>query len=162
MLQTLTDYATERLLASGEAEAVGARHARYFASRVAPAERGLMSHDQAKWIDWLRLEWANITTAIDHALAIDDAETAIQLVAPLGWYFFMIDETVAGTEWMHAALACTENPIRVCTRWPSPRGRSSLPPVPIRPTPRSSPSGRWTLSTRTTIRGPKRWSPACT
>jgi predicted ATPase/DNA-binding SARP family transcriptional activator len=107
MLQTLTDYATERLLASGEAEAVGARHARYFASRVAPAERGLMSHDQAKWIDWLRLEWANITTAIDHALAIDDAETAIQLVAPLGWYFFMIDETVAGTEWMHAALACT-------------------------------------------------------
>ena len=37
MLQTLADYAAERLIASGEAEEVGARHARYFASRVAPA-----------------------------------------------------------------------------------------------------------------------------
>ncbi|HEY4609894.1 MAG TPA: BTAD domain-containing putative transcriptional regulator, partial [Ilumatobacteraceae bacterium] len=107
MLQTLADYASERLIASGEAESVGARHARYFASRVAPAERGLMAQDQATWIGWLRLEWANITAAIDHALAIDDAETAIQLVAPLGWYFFMVDETVAGTEWLHAALSCT-------------------------------------------------------
>ena len=66
-----------------------------------------MGHEQAAWIQWLRLEWANITTAIDLALAIDEADTALQLVAPLGWYFFMIDETVAGTDWLHAALACT-------------------------------------------------------
>ena len=56
------------------------------------------------------LEWANITSAIDHALAIDDAEMAIALVAPLGWYFFMTDETAAGAEWLHAALACSGKP----------------------------------------------------
>ena len=107
MLQTLADYAAEQLLAAGEAESIGHRHATYFAGLVAPVERGLTGHDQGRWISWLRLEWSNITTAIDHALAVDDAETAIALVAPLGWYFFMIDETAAGAEWLHAALACT-------------------------------------------------------
>src|SRR4051794_40904669 len=107
MLQTMADYSSERLIASGEAESVGARHARYFASRVAPVERGLMGREQAAWIQWLRLEWANITAALDHALAIDDGETSLRLVAPLGWYFFMIDEAVAGSEWLSAALACT-------------------------------------------------------
>ena len=107
MLQTLADYANEQLLASGEAEWLGHRHATYFAGLVAPAERGLLGREQRTWIAWLRLEWANITTAIDHALAVDDAETAIALVAPLGWYFFMIDETAAGAEWLHAALACS-------------------------------------------------------
>ena len=107
MLQTLADYASERLIASGEAERVGHRHARYFAGLLVPVEVELLGREQHRWMQWLRMEWANITTAMDHALAIDDADTAIQLVAPLGWYFFMIDETAAGVEWLHAALACT-------------------------------------------------------
>ncbi len=107
MLQTLADYAAEQLIASGEAEQVGHRHARYFAGLVAPVELGLLGREQRRWMQWLRVEWANITTAMDHALAVDDADTAIQLVAPLGWYFFMIDETAAGVEWLHAALACS-------------------------------------------------------
>ena len=107
MLQTLADYAGEQLIASGEAERVGHRHARYFAGLLAPVEVGLMGREQRRWMQWLRVEWANITTAMDHALAVDDADTAIQLVAPLGWYFFMIDETAAGVEWLHAALACS-------------------------------------------------------
>lgn len=110
MLQTLADYASEQLISSGEAEWLGDRHGRYFAGLVAPVERGLLGHDQRRWLAWLRLEWANITSAIDHALAIDDAETAIALVAPLGWYFFMTDETAAGSEWLHAALACSGKP----------------------------------------------------
>jgi predicted ATPase/DNA-binding SARP family transcriptional activator len=107
MLQTLADYASEQLIVSGEAEIVGHRHARYFAGLIGPVEQGLLGPEQRQWMQWLRVEWANIATAMDHALAIDDAEMAIELVAPLGWYFFMIDETAAGVEWLHAALACT-------------------------------------------------------
>ena len=110
MLQTLADFASEQLIASGEPEWLAERHARYFADRVASVERGLLGHEQRRWIEWLRLEWANITTAIDHALAVDDGDTAIRLVAPLGWYFFMIDEPTVGGEWLHAALACSGSP----------------------------------------------------
>lgn len=107
MLQTLADYAAERLHECGESEQLAGRHARYFAERVASVERGLMGAEQGRHLAWLRLEWSNISTAIDHALAVDDGHLAIALVAPLGWYFFMIDETVAGAEWLHAALACS-------------------------------------------------------
>ena len=107
MLQTLADYASEQLILSGDAERLADRHGRYFADLLVPVERGLLGHEQRRWMEWLRVEWANITTAIDHALALDDADTAIRLVAPLGWYFFMIDEEAIGTEWLHAALACT-------------------------------------------------------
>jgi predicted ATPase/DNA-binding SARP family transcriptional activator len=110
MLQTLADYASEQLIRSGDAHLLGNRHGHYFAGLVAPVERGLLGHDQGRWLAWLRIEWANITSAIDHALAINDAEMAIALVAPLGWYFFMTDETAAGAEWMNAALACSGNP----------------------------------------------------
>ena len=110
MLQTLADYASEQLIGSGEAHQLGNRHAHYFAGLVAPVERGLLGHDQGRWLAWLRVEWANITSAIDHALAINDAEMAIALVAPLGWYFFMTDETAAGAEWLNAALACSGKP----------------------------------------------------
>lgn len=110
MLQTLADYAAEQLVLSGEAEAVAERHAQYFAERVGPAERALFGHEQRRWIEWLRVEWGNITTAIDHALAVDDGATAIRLTAPLGWYFFMVDEAASGAEWLHAALACAGKP----------------------------------------------------
>lgn len=109
MLQTLADYAAEQLVAAGEAEAFASRHAQYFAERLRPVERGLFGHEQRHWMEWLRVEWANITAAIDHALAVDDGNTAICLTAPLGWYFFMIDESASGAEWLHAALSCGGN-----------------------------------------------------
>ncbi len=107
MLQTLADYAMEQLVRAGEAEWVGHRHAQFFTGVVSPAERRLLGGEQRECIEQLRTEWANIAAAIDHALAVDDAAVAVQLVAPLGWYFFMTDETAVGVEWLHAVLACT-------------------------------------------------------
>jgi predicted ATPase/DNA-binding SARP family transcriptional activator len=107
MLQTLADYAMEQLVSAGEAEWVGHRHAQYFTGVVAPAERRLLGDEQRQCIEQLRTEWANIAAAIDHALAVDDADIAVRLVAPLGWYFFMTDETAVGVEWLRAVLACT-------------------------------------------------------
>ncbi|HSB84674.1 MAG TPA: hypothetical protein VLD86_00120, partial [Ilumatobacteraceae bacterium] len=110
MLQTLADYAAEQLVASGEAETLAERHGQYFAEHVGPVERGLFGKEQRAWMEWLRLEWANITTAIDHSLAVDDGRTALRLTAPLGWYFFMIDEAASGAEWLQASLSCSESP----------------------------------------------------
>jgi predicted ATPase/DNA-binding SARP family transcriptional activator len=107
MLQTLADYAMEQLVRSGEAEWAGHRHTQYFAGVVATAERRLLGGEQRQCIEQLRTEWANIASAVDHALAVDDADIAVRLVAPLGWYFFMTDETAVGVEWLQAVLACT-------------------------------------------------------
>ncbi len=106
MLQTLLHYAVERLVESGENEAVRLRHARHFAALVAPVERGLMGHGQARFLALVTYERDNIGTALDHATALGEADLAIALVAPLGWYFFMVAEVPLGVEWMHQALSC--------------------------------------------------------
>jgi predicted ATPase/DNA-binding SARP family transcriptional activator len=107
MLQTLLDYAAARLVDAGEAEATRQRHAEHFAAFVAPVERGLLGAEQGEWLDRLRMERANITAAIEHALALDDADLAVRLVAPLGWCFFVAGDEVTGAELMREALACS-------------------------------------------------------
>jgi predicted ATPase/DNA-binding SARP family transcriptional activator len=106
MLQTLADYAAERLLEAGEAEAVRGRHARVVADMVAPAEAGVRGHEQRRWLHLLRAERGNILAALDHALAVEDADLALRVVAPLGWYFYMVDEHVLGVDVLGAALSC--------------------------------------------------------
>ncbi len=92
MLETLHDYAAERLAASGERDEVRRRHARWIADVIRPALRGVISHDQAAWFDRLRVERANHRAALDAAFELGEAELALELVAPLGWYFYMAGE----------------------------------------------------------------------
>ncbi len=107
MLQTLQDYAGARLLEAGEAEATRLRHAEHFAALVAPVERGLMGGEQAHWLARLRTERANLTAAVEHALAVDSADLALRLVAPLGWCFFVAGDEAAGADLIEEALACS-------------------------------------------------------
>ena len=107
MLQTLHDYADARLLEAGEAEATRLRHAEHFAALVAPVERGLMGGEQAYWLARLRTERSNLTAAVEHALAVDSADLALRLVAPLGWCFFVAGDEVAGADLIEEALACS-------------------------------------------------------
>jgi predicted ATPase/DNA-binding SARP family transcriptional activator len=107
MLQTLADYASERLFASGEAEAVIRRHAEHVAAVVEEAERGLRGGEQRFWLAVLAAERANILAALDRTLAVDDADLALRIAAPLGWYFFMVDETALGIDVLTAALSCS-------------------------------------------------------
>ena len=107
MLQTLQDYADTRLREAGEAEATRRRHAEHFAALVAPVERGLMGEEQARWLARLRTERANLNAAVEHALAVDSAELAIRLVAPLGWYFFVAGDEAGGADLIEEALACS-------------------------------------------------------
>ena len=107
MLQTLQDYAGARLLEAGEAEATRLRHAEHFAALVAPVERGLMGGEQAYWLARLRTERANLTAAVEHALAVDSADLALRLVAPLGWCFFVAGDEAAGADLIEEALACS-------------------------------------------------------
>jgi tetratricopeptide (TPR) repeat protein len=106
MLETLRDYAAEQLVASGELERVLVRHAQHFADFVAPARRGLVGHDQVAWFERIGRERRNLDVALETALARDDAQLALELTMPLGWYFYMTGEIDAGASSLSEALAC--------------------------------------------------------
>lgn len=107
MLETLHAYANERLLQSGERERVLVRHAQHFADFLVPAPRGLVGRDQQSWFTRIGRERRNLEAALETALARADAQLALELTMPLGWYFYMVGEIDAGAGALGEALACS-------------------------------------------------------
>ncbi len=107
LLETMHAYARERLVAAGELEVTLVRHAQYFADHVRPALKGLIGPDQPDWIRELPVDRQNIDAALTTAVARDDAQLALELTAPLGWYFFMAGDLEGGIAMLSDALTCS-------------------------------------------------------
>ncbi len=90
MLETLRQYAQERLDERGEVDELRARHARHVAAWLARIEPLLKSRDEPVWLPRLAAERDNIVAAVDWALGGDDLDTAIAIVAALDWHAFMV------------------------------------------------------------------------
>ena len=106
LLETIRQYASERLTARGkdEQDAVHAAHARSYlamAERAAPELRG---PDVATWLELLDVEHDNLRAAIDHLLADpDEGEGALRFVNALH-LFWRHRHTSEGLEEVLAAL----------------------------------------------------------
>jgi hypothetical protein len=79
MLETIRQYAEEHLVASGDAEAVRARHARWYADFARAAGRGLYSRDELSWLERLQGEVDNLQVAVTWAVGADDTDSAMRL-----------------------------------------------------------------------------------
>ena len=73
MLETLHEYAREKLLGSGEEEELQRKHALYFMRLAEDAEPELVRKDQVQWMHRLDDEHDNITTALAWAAASTQA-----------------------------------------------------------------------------------------
>jgi hypothetical protein len=79
MSETLRQYAEERLVASGDAEAIRALHARWYAEFARAAGRGLNSTDELPWFERLQGEVENLQVAVAWAVAAEETELAMRL-----------------------------------------------------------------------------------
>ena len=79
MLETIRQYAQERLVESGDAEAVRARHSRWFAEFARRAGRGLYSADELEWEARLRPEMDNLQVAVAWAAAAGETDVAMRI-----------------------------------------------------------------------------------
>lgn len=95
MLETLRDYAEERLLAAGEFAAARERHTAYFLALAETAEPELRGPNQAAWLERLEADHDNFRAALLKAEGgrmkdeAQDAALGLRLVAAL-WYFMSI------------------------------------------------------------------------
>ncbi len=106
MLETLAEYGAERLRESGEIERVSDVHAHYIADLLAPALHGLLGPEQRTWIDTITTERENLRVAVEVAVARGEANLALRLVAPVGWYFYMVGQADLGSVALEDALSC--------------------------------------------------------
>jgi predicted ATPase len=105
MLETIREYATERLEASGEAEAIRGSHAAYYRQVAAEAELGLKGPGQIAWFRRLDRELDNIRGALAWALARGHVETALGTATPLVLFWFRHGHLSEGRRWLRQGLA---------------------------------------------------------
>ena len=109
MLETIRDYAQERLVASGEAPTVYSHHRDWFAALVEQARAGFFAGpEQASWLARLSDDHDNLRAALQWSH--DDpvgASAELSLASGL-WRFWEIRGHLAeGSAWLERALART-------------------------------------------------------
>ena len=87
MLETIREFAQERLAASGDLEPVRRRHAEHYLDLAVAAEPHLTGPDQGEWLDRCDLEQANLRAALRWAADAGQAGRAQEAAAAL-WRFW--------------------------------------------------------------------------
>jgi tetratricopeptide (TPR) repeat protein len=104
MLETIREFARERLQSMGEAKAIGEHHAAHFLALAERAERELTGPAQAEWLDRLDRELDNFRAALRSTLERDDAETAFRLAAALSPFWRIRGHVRDGRVWFERVL----------------------------------------------------------
>jgi tetratricopeptide (TPR) repeat protein len=90
MLETLRQYAAERLLGTGEQPTVAARHARYFHDQAMTAELDLRGHGQRDALTGLRRDQPNLRAALAWLSGPDgDVDQALEMAGSLGLFWHL-------------------------------------------------------------------------
>jgi predicted ATPase/class 3 adenylate cyclase len=81
LLETMREYARQRLDAAGEGEVVRRRHAEYYVALAEDITNGVRGRDEAPWLALMDQEFANLMAALDWSISIGDADLALRLAA---------------------------------------------------------------------------------
>lgn len=105
LLETIREYAHEKLCASGEERTVRERHLAWCLELTAEVERGLQGPAQITWLRRVDMELANIASAGQWALSEGRSETALRLASNLTLFWLIRGRMREGLERLGACLA---------------------------------------------------------
>jgi predicted ATPase/DNA-binding XRE family transcriptional regulator len=105
MLQTIREFALERLHESGESDTICHLHAEYYLALAEAAESELEGPQQADLMALLENEHDNLRVVLDWAFAEGEVELALQLCAALARFWSALGYLGEGRKWLEAALA---------------------------------------------------------
>jgi predicted ATPase/DNA-binding CsgD family transcriptional regulator/Tfp pilus assembly protein PilF len=106
LLETVRQYALERLTESGEERDRRRRHREWYLRQVEEAEPHLNGPDQAAWLDRLELEHDNIRAALEFSHGDPDGlEAELLLTGHLHWFWFLRHHWSEGRRHLERALS---------------------------------------------------------
>jgi len=105
MLETVREYALERLEESGELERLRRRHAIYFLKLAEEEERASQGPLQRVWLDRLETEHDNLRVALSWSLTSQgNTEMVLQLTGALSHFWYMREHHIESRIWLQSAL----------------------------------------------------------
>src|SRR5215218_6173572 len=105
MLETIHEYAREKLQESGEAEEIGRAHTEYFLALVEEAEPELVGAEQVAWMDRLEAEHDNLRAALSRSLKAGDSGSALRIGGALWRFWNVRGHFSEGRRWLTAGLS---------------------------------------------------------
>lgn len=105
LLETVRQYAQEKLELSGEAIARKLRHAAFFLTLAETAEPKLKSAERGRWLDRLEKDQENLRAALGFAHEQQEVELALRLAGGLAWFWYFRGTLSEARGWLEAVLA---------------------------------------------------------
>jgi predicted ATPase/class 3 adenylate cyclase len=103
MLQTIREYALERLEEGSDGEELRRRHASFFSVLANRAYEGRFA-TESEWSARLELDHDDLRAALDFS-AVSDADRALELAGALGWFWLSRGHLAEGRRRLKHALA---------------------------------------------------------
>ena len=104
LLETIRQYALDKLLQSGEIETIRIRHLQYFHRLSDEAERELRAAGQIDWLARLETESGNLRAALTWAYSSQVAKFGLQLAGKLALFWYLRGYWNEGREWLRMML----------------------------------------------------------
>ena len=105
MLETIRQYAGDKLQESNEIEPLRDRHLEHFLQLAETAEPHLRKPEQLEWLARLEAEHENMRAALEWSLGKERPEYALRLAAALGTFWVIRCYWKEGARWLESALA---------------------------------------------------------
>ncbi|MFD9935828.1 ATP-binding protein, partial [Streptomyces massasporeus] len=110
LLETVAEYAGERLDESGQRADAERAHLTYFRELARLNDPLLRGPGQLAAIHRLEREYENLRTALRHAVALQDEQEALCLALSLVWYWQMRDLRIEARNWCREVMALGPDP----------------------------------------------------
>lgn len=110
LLETVGEYAAERLDEAGERAGAERRHLVAYRELARTADPLLRGPAQGVWLERLELEHDNLRTALRRAVAAEDEQEALCLVLSMGWFWQLRDHRADAAHWAEAVAALGPDP----------------------------------------------------
>jgi predicted ATPase len=105
MLETIREFAAERLAELADADALRDRHAAWYLALGERAEPELHARQGREWLDRLEAEHANLRASLDYLMLCGDAHRALRLSGAIWTYWVTRGHWNEGRRLLAAALA---------------------------------------------------------
>lgn len=111
MLETMRQYANEKLVEAGESEHLCDWHLDYYLELAETAEPHLLRPEQLEWLERLEVEHDNMRAALEWSLGYERPEHALRLCAALGRFWYLHNYFQEGAKWIARALQKPFDPL---------------------------------------------------
>jgi predicted ATPase/DNA-binding CsgD family transcriptional regulator len=109
LLETIRQYARDRLLAADEAERTRDRHLAYNLRLAEEAEPDLRGPESRTILEQLEEEHDNLRVALEWGLAAGRDEAALRLSSALAWFWWMRGHHDEGRRWLMRTVSMTQD-----------------------------------------------------